>query len=200
MFDSAHRRRGQSEQHLLVGHEIGRRDDELMRAPSGSARQSRTASHRSGRRPGPEHLGDDVAGPGRCGVGQESTDVIAAVAHPVGDEEILALAQTGPSHRLMMSTHGAYRGLMRNSGSAQFWLPHQAIRCRRSWLAMIAQVDPPTGYRHQGIADRKRDPNFDSAFAQLAPVPRADQRREPSASASTRTSVTRALRPGSAHP
>ena len=29
----------------------------------------------------------------------------------------------GPSNRIMASTHGAYFALMRNSGSAQFWLP-----------------------------------------------------------------------------
>ena len=30
---------------------------------------------------------------------------------------------TGPSNRIIASTHGAYFALMRNSGSAQFWLP-----------------------------------------------------------------------------
>src|SRR5579875_2818721 len=35
---------------------------------------------------------------------------------------------TGPSNLSMMSTQGAYFALMRNSGSAQFWLPHQVTR------------------------------------------------------------------------
>ena len=61
-------------------------------------------------RAGADHLGGDLAGGASLADGSESSvaDVVAAVAHPVRHEEVLAVARDrAAASGVMTSTHGA---------------------------------------------------------------------------------------------
>src|SRR4029453_3729282 len=121
--------------------------------------------------PGAEYLSDNHAGPGRRGFRQDGTDVAAAFAHPVRDEQILAMARDGafpPGHNVDPRRIARLDAEFR-VGNILASAPGYSVVDNHKF-AMIAQIDPATDHRPEEIADRQGHAHFGAAGGELAPV------------------------------